>query len=129
MNYDPNEIRIVEKNLHKKLEQRLRQAEKEEDVLLSFMVLVAEKLPLLHFLSNIVLLIWLSQTVLSSNLREIPRSLYLLAPLFDLSPLQNIETSVGMRCPTNYEVLSFGTTPSVLNPKLNHQNLRFWKDS
>jgi hypothetical protein len=93
------------------------------------MVLVEQKLPLLHFLSNVVLMIWLSQTVLSSNLREIPRSIYLIAPLFDRQPLQNIETSFDGRCPTNFEVLRLGSAPEVLIPKLKHQNFTHWKDS
>lgn len=129
MDYDPNEVRIVERNLNKKLEERLRQAEKEEDVLLGFMTIVEQKLPTLHFLSNIVLMIWFSQTVLSSNLREIPRSLYLIAPLFDLQPLQNIEAATDGRCPTNFEVLRLGTAPDVLAPRLKHQRFTHWKDS
>ncbi len=99
---DDNEVRIVEKNLHKRLEEKLRNAYQQEDILLEFMMSVEESMPMLHFVANIVLMIWLSQTLLSSNMREVPRSLYLLSPLFPNNPIGNIESTSDGRCPSNY---------------------------
>lgn len=66
---DVDEVRIVERNLHKRLKEMLRETSQEDDVLLFFILNVLEKLAFLHFLINIVLMIWMSQTIFSSNLK------------------------------------------------------------
>ena len=93
------EFRVIEKNFHKKLEEKLQETYQEEDSLLFFLELIESKASTIYFMINIVLMIWLSQIVLYSNLNVIPKSIYLISPLFSKAPIQNIQTTYDGNCP------------------------------
>lgn len=84
------EDRVIDRNFLKKLEEKLVVTHEEEDSLLFFLELVESKSSRVYFMINIVLMIWLSQIVLFSNLDSIPKSIYLISPLLSKHPIQNI---------------------------------------
>ena len=76
---------------------------------------------------NIVLMIWLSQIILYSNLKDIPRSIYLVSPLFSKDPMQSIQITTDGVCPKGFEKERLGTLPDIQEHNLFHTNITSWK--
>ncbi len=70
--------------------QKLESLDQKEDHLDVFIRLLLDKSALVYVLINIILCIWLAQTIFSSNLSSIPRSIYLISPFFGKAPLSDI---------------------------------------
>lgn len=65
----------------------MKEMNNSEDLFDSFIRTVLSSLPLMYVLINITLLIWMAQIIFSSNLVLVPRSIYLISPLFSEYPL------------------------------------------
>ena len=79
------------------------------------------------FMMNIVLMIWLSQVVISSNLKDIPKSIYLISPLFSKKPIQNLVVTYDGSYPAGYDRERLGTLPDIQELGLMHMNISSWK--
>lgn len=72
------------------------------------------------------LMIWLVQTIYSSRLDSIPRSIYFLNPYFAAPPMVNIYISKSPTCKEDFERLSLKTFPSIKEDMIKKSNLTHW---
>ena len=86
---------------------------KHEDTLDVFVNLILKRSPTVFVLINMTLMIWLVQTIFSSNLESIPRSIYLLSPSFTDKPIYDIDVRVNDNCSDGYEQLYLKTFPTI----------------
>jgi hypothetical protein len=70
--------------------------------------------PVIYVFLNITLLIWVAQSIFSSQLKGVPNSIYLVAPLLTTGPLNNLVTVAGdANCPQNSSILTLKTIPTI----------------
>lgn len=78
--------------------------------------------PAVYVFLNITLLIWVAQSIFSSQLSGVPNSLYLIAPLLTMGPLSNLTTvDPEANCPQNSTILTLKTIPTIREPSIYHK--------
>ena len=74
-------------------EEELRELQDEnnkEDIFDVFIRYIVECAPLVYIVINLILIIWIAQTILNSKLSPLPKSLYLMAPYFNSFAINRI---------------------------------------
>jgi hypothetical protein len=61
-----------------------------QDLFTVYIRLMIARAPLVYVFINIILVIWIAQTIFSSRLNTIPNSLYLLSPLLAANPYSHL---------------------------------------
>jgi hypothetical protein len=71
---------------------------------------------------NIILVIWIAQTVFSSHLNAIPNSIYLLSPLLAANPFSHLALlPLSQTCPLGQQPLPLKSLPTIYSNHINHQ--------
>lgn len=97
-----------------------------EDILSQYLTFILSALPTIYILVNITLLIWLAQTIFTSNLQAIPRSIYLISPFFAARPLIDIQSTFNESCQLGWEQLKLKTFPTIFSERVTHKYLYEW---
>lgn len=80
-------------------EKKVRLLNKYEDILDVFINIILLRLPTVYVLINMILMIWLVQTIYSSlNNDSVPKSLYLLVPFLSTRPVTALYFSFESKC-------------------------------
>jgi len=95
-----------------------------EDLFDVFIKTIINGLPTFYVLINITLLIWIAQTIFNSNLESIPRSIYLVSPYFDQTPISSIRSDVD--CREGEERVALKTFPTIVSEQISHKKLYLW---
>lgn len=97
-----------------------------------FVQIIILRLPTVFVLINMILMIWLVQTIYTSfNADTVPTSLYFFAPLLTgraITGLEFVGDGDG-RCAEGWEVLNLKTFPTINDANIKHNNLTKWKKS
>lgn len=73
------------------------------------------------------LMIWLVQTIISSNLQSIPRSIYFFVPFLEARGIKSIELTTNKNCPPKFEILNLKNFPTIEEEHLGDKNLTVWR--
>jgi hypothetical protein len=108
---------------------RLREMNNRDDLFDVFIKMVSSNAPLIYVFLNVTLIIWVAQTIFSSNLSSVPSSIYLIAPLLTTGPLYDIvPVSASQACPANTTVIHLQSIPTIVTPTVSHKELNLWGD-
>lgn len=107
-------------------ESELSEQNKYEDTFDVFINFILKRSPTIFVLINMTLMIWLVQTIYSSNIDSIPRSIYFFTPFFQAQPFVNLYTSKSSSCKDGFTKLIIKTFPSVKEDFIKGTNLTGW---
>jgi phosphoenolpyruvate carboxylase len=71
-------------------------------------------------------MIWLVQTIYSSQLDSIPRSIYYLNPYFAALPIINIDTTKNNTCNDDFQKVVLKTFPTIKEEMITKSNMTHW---
>jgi hypothetical protein len=71
-------------------------------------------------------MIWLVQTIYSSQLDSIPRSIYFLNPYFTALPIINIYFTTNNTCNTDFQKIILKTFPTIKDEMIAKSNITHW---
>ena len=95
-------ISTMRREPYDEVEQRLEEYNRYEDTFDVFLNIILKRSPTIFVLVNMTLMIWLVQTIFSSNLQSIPKGIYFFVPFLEGRAIKNIEMTIDHDCPSMF---------------------------
>jgi hypothetical protein len=105
----------------------LQECHEQSDLFSEYISQVILRAPLIYVFINIILVIWIAQTIFSSHLNAIPNSLYYLSPLLAAMPLKRITVMpLDEKCPSPLSAIPLKSLPTIYSNRISHQDIFGW---
>ena len=100
-----------------------------EDTFDVFINIIIKRVPTIFILINMTLMIWMVQTIFSSNLDEIPKSIELYEPFLANRPILDLEYVRNSDCATDYQPINLKVLPKITSENIRQSHLRHWSEA